>query len=258
MPLGADQRPLVVSESRTAPPFELYDAWSRGSEGFKRGGGMFNKYMAGRGVEWGRAVISMMLEHTQIRDLCVADRTRERAHRTEWMERVMMTSEGKNACMEQRIYPILAMNTRYDPSFVLAMDAGAVMVLDNTESMTVQARIRYFFQRLCSHLDEDRRNEINKRMRWVYTTIKLHLGVHSMVVICIELNLWRTFNRKADSEDEDYPPYQEEYDSDPSEFCLNPSVLHMSQGSFIPGHASQVMGSHEGPWLRGEDAEGDD
>ena len=128
---GAYQRPLVVSDSGTAPPFELFDAWRRGSNNFSRGSCMWNKYMAGWGVEWGQQVIPMMLEHTQMRDLGVAgvaERTLLRTHRLEWMDHVM-TWEDRNVLMDERIYPMLAIKTRQDISFVPEIDAGAQGVL---------------------------------------------------------------------------------------------------------------------------------
>jgi len=224
------------------PTEEMFERWRVGTGDFKQGVAMFSNMMGGAGMEWAQPLLEMVFQHTT--EYSVADEGSlnqvlfQYQMRRQWMGSYLQCPLGNNL-MEERIHPYLALEHQISPPFVLAIQAGAQGPEQDVESASC------FFEKLSSELvfsdeDERRRKSNNARTVWRYKSIKLYLGVHSMRKVSEDLNLWRTFNRERDSEDEDssFDLLHESYASDGAEFSQD-----LLSGAHILADASQVMHS---------------
>ena len=216
----------VISCADCPPTEEMFERWRNGTGGFAEGVAKFERMMGGAGMEWAQPLLEMVFQHTT--EYNVADEGSlnqvlfQYQMRRQCMGSYLQCQLGDNL-MEERIHPYLALEHQISPPFVLAIQAGAQGPEQDVESASC------FFEKLSSELvfsdeDERRRKSNNARTVWRYKTIKLYLGVHSMRKVSEDLNLWRTFTREHDSEDEDSSSdlHNESYASDSAEYRPDP------------------------------------
>ena len=226
------------------PTVDMFKSWQKGTGYFELGVAKFKCMMGGRGMEWAQRLLERVFQHTT--EYSVADEGSLNHLQYQFEERRQLMEclkcQGGNILMEQQIYPYLAQEHQNSPPFVLAIQAGA-QGSEGTDSGQDVESASCFFEKLSSDKDEVRRKSINARTLWLYKQIKLYLGVHSMRKVSEDLNLWHTFTRGNDSEDEDSSSdlHDEVYASDSAEFRLD--VLFDSQGQVDIYDASQVMSS---------------
>jgi len=234
------------------PTVHMFELWQKGTGYFELGVAKFKCMMGGRGMEWAQRLLERVLQHTTEYSVAeegslnhLQNKFEERRQIMEWWNQrgnIWMEEQiypGWNLWMERRIHPYLDQKHQNSPPFVLAIQAGA-QGSDGTDSGQDVESASCFFEKLSSDENEVRRKSINARTLWLYKQIKLYLGVHSMRKVSEDLNLWHTFTRGNDSEDEDSSSdlHDEVYASDGAEFSLD--VLWDSQGQV---DASQVMSS---------------
>jgi hypothetical protein len=243
------------SKAVCPPTVEMFEKWQKGTGYFELGVAKFKCMMEGRGMEWAQHLLERVFQHTTEYSVAeegslnhLQNKFEERRQIMEWWNQrgnIWMEEQiypGWNLWMERRIHPYLDQKHQNSPPFVLAIQAGA-QGSDGTDSGQDVESASCFFEKLSSDENEVRRKSINARTLWLYKKIKLCLGVHSMRKVSEDLNLWRTFNRENDSEDEDSSSdlHDEVYASDSAEFRLD--VLFDSQGGVDLYDASQVMSS---------------
>jgi hypothetical protein len=228
------------------PTSQMFEAWQNCTGYFEQGVASFRCKMEGRGMEWAQRLLERVFQHTKEYPAAdegslnhLQDAFEGRRLKMEWLKNQRRDGDR---FMEMQIHPYLDHEHQNSPPFVLAIQAGA-QGSDGTDSGQDVESASCFFEKLSSDKDEVRRKSINARTLWLYKQIKLYLGVHSMRKVSEDLNLWHTFTRGNDSEDEDSSSdlHDEVYASDGAEFTLD--VLFDSQGQVDIYDTSQVMSS---------------